>query len=258
MLDPNAIDDFVDNDFVDDDQQHFVGDEAAIRLAELTSAAQRAIGFIEQAQHTGGGWRYQPGRPGDTSIVGWQMMALKSGYLADLQLDPQTVAKSVQFLDFVSEDQIGSLYGYMNGGRAAQVAMSSRVRATTPCGLLCRMYTGWERDREGIVVGVERLQRWAKPKQGLYFYYYATQVMHHYGGSPWQEWNGWMRDYLVKRQSRRGSEAGSWYLNGSHDNAGRFYCTSMAAMTLEIYYRYVPIYSEEAVEVASTPGSGRE
>jgi len=240
------------------EQQHRVGVESTIEFDELEAAAQRAIWFIERAQHAGGGWRYRPGQRGDTSVVGWQMMALKSGYLAELSLHPDTLTKAVSFLDAAAEDRIGSCYGYLRGNGAAQVPMHQSIGATTPIGLLCRMYTGWEHDREGITVGVERLERWARPKQGLYYYYYATQVMHHYGGIPWQKWNHWMRDYLVKKQSRQGSEAGSWILDGPHDTAGRLYCTSMAAMTLEIYYRYVPIYSEEAVEVASSTRRGNE
>ena len=49
--------------------------------------AQRAINWIVRAQHrssgrNGGGWRYEPGPPGDTSVVGWQLMAPASGRMA--------------------------------------------------------------------------------------------------------------------------------------------------------------------------------
>ena len=189
-------------------------------------------------------------------MVGWQMMALTSAHLAGLQVDPQTIDRATRFLDSVSEDRIGSCYGYQGGARRARVAMTSPINATTPIGLLCRMYTGWDRNREGIRLGVQRINRWARPKHGLYFYYYATQVMHHHGGSPWHTWNEWMRDHLVGTQSRTGAETGSWCLAGSHDNAGRLYCTAMAAMTLEVYYRYLPIYGDEATAQPPAPGLG--
>ena len=43
----------------------------------LREPAQRAIDFIVEAQHPAGGWRYRPGEPGDTSVLGWQVMALR-------------------------------------------------------------------------------------------------------------------------------------------------------------------------------------
>jgi len=230
-----------------------------VTLPSLTRAAQEAITFIERAQHTGGGWRYRPRQAGDTSVVGWQLMALKSAHLAGLDVDPKVAARAVRFLDFVAEDRVGSCYGYTYGNKRPYLEKSAPITATTPIGLLCRMYTGWERRRPGLSHGVERLSFWARPGMGLYHDYYATQVMHHYGGPPWEKWNVFMRDYLVQTQSREGSELGSWALDGRHDDAGRLYCTALAAMTLEVYYRYSPIYGKASVSATSkgkAPGGG--
>jgi hypothetical protein len=84
----------------------------------------------------------------------------------------------------------------------------------------------------------------------MYYNYYATQVMHHWGGKPWERWNGVMREYLIHTQSQRGHEKGRWWFNGSDPGSsagGRLYCTAMAAMTLEVYYRHMPLYRDQAV-----------
>ena len=62
----------------------------------------------------------------------------------------------------------------------------------------------------------------------------------------WAQWNITNRDYLVREQSKEGHEKGSWYFARSHfkEVGGRLYCTAMATLTLEVYYRFMPIYSD--------------
>ncbi|MCP4098114.1 MAG: terpene cyclase/mutase family protein, partial [Planctomycetaceae bacterium] len=70
---------------------------------ELVNYAQGTLWYIEQAQDpVGGGWRYQPRQPGDTSAVGWQLMALKSGKISGLAIQPKTYKLVEKFLDSVS------------------------------------------------------------------------------------------------------------------------------------------------------------
>ncbi|MFH1266905.1 MAG: hypothetical protein ABIK89_14345, partial [Planctomycetota bacterium] len=81
----------------------------------------------------------------------------------------------------------------------------------------------------------------------MYYNYYATQVMRHWGGPEWEKWNPKMRDYLVATQSNQGTESGSWYFAGGHgETGGRLYNTAVALMTLEVYYRYMPLYRQRA------------
>ncbi len=85
----------------------------------------------------------------------------------------------------------------------------------------------------------------------MYYNYYATQVMHHYGGAPWERWNERMRDKLIDSQSKKGHEKGSWMFAGGHGkSAGRLYMTSMAAMMLEVYYRHMPLYKDNSAEIS--------
>ena len=87
--------------------------------SQLLQPAQFALNFISYAQDpVGGGWRYEPKQAGDTSVLGWQLMACKSGHMAYLKVPRRTILGASKFLDFV-QDANGSQYGYtVPGGRA--------------------------------------------------------------------------------------------------------------------------------------------
>ena len=196
-----------------------------------------------QAQDpVGGGWRYAPKQPGDTSAVGWQLMALKSGNMAFLHVNPLTVKKASAFLDSVQSDD-GAAYGYIDAKTPGD--------ARNAVGLLCRMYLGWKKNHPAMERGVANLAK-GGPSNDLYHDYYATQVLHHMEGETWVSWNNTMRDMLVSTQGKKGHETGSWFegVNGGvgGDAVGRLYCTSLSTMILEVYYRHLPIYGQQSVE----------
>ncbi len=216
----------------------------------LREPAQAVINYIVEAQDKiGGGWRYHPQTPGDTSVVGWQLMALKSAQMAYLRVPPVTLRKTEYFLDSVQGDR-GAVYGYQRP--------DARRPPTTAIGLLCRMYLGWDHDSKPLERGVHILgtigPSTAKTamRNNMYYNYYATQVMHHWGGYPWERWNAVMREYLIETQSTAGHEKGSWYFDGADHGSGaggRLYCTAMGAMILEVYYRHMPLYREQSLNV---------
>jgi hypothetical protein len=211
----------------------------------LREPAQLAIGFIVDAQHSAGGWRYQPKERGDTSVVGWQIMALRSAQMANLDVPPDVLERAMKYLDDAQTDSLGGRYAYMPGNRANEVMTAEA--------LLCRQYAGWPQDHPGLVDGVEHLLQRHLPRPGdrinMYYVYYATQVMHHMGGQSWEDWNYRVRDILVDLQATKGHEAGSWAPQVGHDEAGgRLYQTALAVCTLEVYYRHLPLYRQLAVE----------
>jgi hypothetical protein len=215
----------------------------------LAVPTQQAINYIVTAQCADGGWRYQPrdASGGDTSVVGWQVMALKSAYMGHLIVPPQTINGSSLFLDKVQSNG-GAMYGYQGP--------STRVRpACTAAGLLCRMYLGWDKNHPGLQKGVETLVDIGVRKDNIYYDYYAAQVLRHVGGPEWDKFNTELRDWLVETQSQSGGSKGSWYFPqaGMHTGpkeGGRLAATSFATMILEVYYRHMPLYAEQEEEDA--------
>jgi hypothetical protein len=204
----------------------------------LQMPAQYVLNFIMDSQDpVGGGWGYSPKTAGDTSIVGWQLMALKSGNMAYLEINPATIKKAIGFLDSV-EDDSGAFYGYRGPGRGA---------GTTAVGLLCRMYLGWKKDHPALQRGVEFMAKQG-PNTNLYYSYYATQIMHHMEGEVWQAWNTKMKKMLLESQATEGHEAGSWGKGFGGHGPGRLYHTCLATMMLEVYYRHLPIYRGQATD----------
>ncbi len=194
--------------------------------------AQQVLKFIAYAQDpVGGGWRYAPRQPGDTSVCGWQLAALEAGKLGRLQVSDETLRKAGLFLDGVQAAG-GAHYGYTNPGSG---------QATTAIGLLGRMTLGWKRDKAALQQGVKWLGNRGVSPTNLYYNYYATQAMRQYGGEPWKKWNSRLQEQFVGTQAKDGHAAGSWSgAKGDHGTArgGRIYATSMILLMLEVYYRY--------------------
>jgi hypothetical protein len=230
----------------------------------LLPYAQASINFISAAQLFDGGWRYEPPPDqrggGDTSVVGWQIMALKSASMGyQLHVESRTLIRAYEFLNKVQNDN-GAAYGYV-------VRNDRRPDgATTAIGLLCRMYygpsAGWDKENPALQRGVQNLSRRgpsmdAKDERtDMYYNYYATQVMRHWEGEEWEKWNKVMRDYLIATQAKSGAETGSWYFNDPSDHGAlgqRLYVTSLATMTLEVYYRHFPLYQKTTTEAEFKP-----
>jgi hypothetical protein len=211
----------------------------------LKASAQRAVNYIVKVQDpAGGGWRYFPRQAGDTSVTGWQLMALKSGQMAGLAVPKKTLTMADCFLDSVESSSKGG-YKYLPTDEKERVSM-------TAVALLCRQYSGVGPRNPALIAGVQRLKAVPPGRGGLYYEYYATQVMHHMQGDAWRYWNlgpdgsgrGGMRDTLIARQDvgatpRHGHQAGSW---APEADGGRVMSTSLSLLCLEVYYRHLPLY----------------
>jgi hypothetical protein len=215
----------------------------------LRISAQKAVNYIVDAQDpSGGGWRYSPREPGDTSVTGWALMALQSAQMAGLSVPAVTFRKVDKFLDSVEASGRGG-YEYRPGDNESP--------SMTAVGMLCREYRGYRPNNPGLLAGVERLKKAPPGKTGnLYYEYYATQVMHHMGGESWKFWNegpdgkSGIRDTLISKQelgdSGKKGNAGSWApVDPFTQQGGRIMATSLSLLTLEVYYRHLPLYRRD-------------
>ncbi|MAV35629.1 MAG: squalene--hopene cyclase [Planctomycetaceae bacterium] len=200
--------------------------------------AQLAVDYALKIQAPEGGWRYIPGQGTDTSVTGWFVMGLQSALMAGLEVPSPALARIGEYLDMVTTDG-GSNYSYrVNNG--AMISMTAEA-------LLCRQYLGWRREDPRLVRGVDEILRhpidWEN-STNVYYWYYATQVLHHMEGASWHQWNKIMRDSLPRRQVQTGREKGSWNPRGDRwgHQGGRLYMTCLCTYMLEVYYRHLPIY----------------
>jgi hypothetical protein len=206
-------------------------------------AAQRAVDYCVRIQSPEGGWRYVPGSDSDMSVTGWFVMALQSARMAGIEVPSPVFEKIERFLDSVSR---GDEHGYDVGSRYGYRPRDGATLPLTAEGLLCRQYLGWPHDDPRLNAGVEYLS--ANPpawdKRNVYYWYYATQVLHHMEGKPWKDWNEEMRVLLPAHQEKRGRERGSWDPKGDRwgDAGGRLYVTCLSLYVLEVYYRHLPLY----------------
>ncbi|HND55173.1 MAG TPA: terpene cyclase/mutase family protein, partial [Pirellulaceae bacterium] len=224
----------------------------------LKDPAQKAVDFIIAAQNKErGGWRYAPGVGADTSVSGWMLMALKSGELAGLNVPPNTYLSVRKWLDGAQASATEKhLYRYnpLAPDTEAQRHGRAPTRTMTSVGLLMRLYLGWRRDNPDMVKGADyllaappKLGTLREPERDTYYWYYATQVMFHMGGEKWQAWNNRLHPLLTSTQLKQGPLAGSWDPRTPVPDrwaihAGRLYVTTLNLLSLEVYYRHLPIY----------------
>jgi len=204
----------------------------------LVPYVRDAVRFLETSQDMhGGGWRYLPGQPGDTTVTAWQLAALKSAALAGVEVPSPTIHGICEFLDRVQVNG-GEGYGYL--------APQKNRTCTSAIGLLCRIYTNWP-EQETLDRGLAKLAARGPDHEAVYQNFYLSQALLLRNHPLWPRWNTKNRDHLVARQDRVGHESGSWsFADTDTAPGGRLGHTALAILTLEVYYRLLPIYTEEA------------
>jgi len=171
--------------------------------------------------------------------MGWQIMALTSAKRAGLDVPEEAFEIAGRWLDLVHRPSRPGTYAYQPR-REVTPAMTAE-------GMFIRQLLGAARDeprmRGSAAYILEHSPSWADDAN-TYYWYYATLALFQHQGSEWRQWNEGIKVLLVDRQRQDGRAAGSWDPDGRWAGvAGRVYQTAIATLTLEVYYRYLPLYA---------------
>ncbi len=224
--------------------------------SRLRPPVEKAVGFLVRSRAVDGlAWRYAPGAPsGDTSILGWAVMALKSARTVGIPIPPDTQAGILSWLKKVSKGPNGGLaiYNFDAGATKPTPTMTAEAWA---CRQFLEVGGPGPASEEAAAYLLENGSD--RGEYNIYYLYYGTLAMYQHGGDAWSTWNARVRDDVVARQRAKGHMAGSWDPDDSPygTKGGRIYGTALATLTLEVYYRFLRLYEPSPPPaVAPAPG----
>lgn len=219
-------------------------------------AGQRAILYLSKIQQAGGGWDYYdiPSQRNDTSITGWVIMAFHSARYAHLEIPDATLKRAKSFLHCMYNQHGSFLYNNLEDQTGAGM---------TGVGALCLLYLEEKPTSLLMQQCLRTLKKypphWQKLTQTrqlsvehpdiynytLYAWYYATLCFFHVGGEAWSDWNEKLKVALLPTQQNKDCKKGSWdpvEAFFASTFGGRIYATTLNLLSLEVYYRYLPLY----------------
>ncbi len=210
--------------------------------SRLLPVAKRAVQFILDAQNPGAAWRYNPREDNDTSVTGWQILALKSAELAGIAIPQKHYRWTQMWLDQVRSGEEGGLYLY-RAGHAVTPVMTAE-------GWFCQLFMGEQAktrgQQESTDYVMQHLPVWSLEVPGainFYYWYYATLSLHLSGSDSFGLWNDALTTALLKGRVTEGPAAGTWDpVSHVGVRGGRIYSTAVATLCLEVYYRFLPFY----------------
>ncbi len=221
------------------------------KVPSLKPAMEKALQILVDGQQTSGGYdyNYKKGARWDLSVACWNYQAMKAGYVAGADVDglEKAMEKGINFMRNVSFSKTNNKFGYASPGSGSDYLQGA--------GTLCLQLLGDGRCYEAKM-GIKYIREkckvvWNDPKRKvqsasgnpLYGWYYQTQAMFHEGKNTWKEWNSMFAPELIKYQHRDGYWECPSQVEGKFNcNYDKWYTTTLAALSLQVYYRYLPTY----------------
>jgi len=211
---------------------------------EARRAAQDGLDYILARQPAHGGFSYS-GAGNDMSVTGWQVMAIKSAIIAKLRVSKAAREKVNTLLRVCMSSNYATPYRFDPSGRT-----TGGTPRMTAVSLVARLFMGHRYSAPDCAGQAKWLTRGGRHLQvaargaDYYYIYYVSMAMFQMGGRYWQEWNRAFNKPLIARQVRTGPNKGSWAVEGSAygRHGGRVYTTAMGLLSLEVYFKHLPMY----------------
>jgi hypothetical protein len=239
---------------------------------DLKDPAQRSMNKVMETQASDPkaadqaygklGWDYGKANAdrSDSSVSGWNVMALKSGLAAGLDVSAgingaknwlEVVWKATNpnwaTLDvYTGESRFPYTYKASDGSVSIG-AVGAPSHDLACVGMVSCVFLGHHagdpmlETLANYVVKNQQPTSWAN--MHLYYAYYNTLGMFQVGGEKWKIWNGTVRDLFVDNQRKGdGCFDGSWNWADTQKwhgvEVGRVLSTTYCILSLEVYYRY--------------------
>lgn len=228
----------------------------------LKSPAQKGVDLIlahQTKDKTGGyglGWDYSNPNPArnDASVSGWCCMALKSAAAGGLNIGNGMEGAKVYLerawkdvnKDFKPNDPYTDVSEFPYSWNPENGVVDNLN--LSPVGALMAVFLGHKGDDPMLNSLANSIMKKYFPTKypcNTYYLYYDTLAIFQVGGDRWQQWNKTVRDMLVGAQRKAdGCFDGSWDFEGTvfpGHKAGRILSTAYCCLSLEVYYRYLPV-----------------
>jgi hypothetical protein len=200
---------------------------------EVRDAIRKAVTLTSQGQSPQGGWTYIPGGGDEGSVTVTQVQALRAAHNAGFLVPRAVIEEAANYLEKCRTPEGGIAYSLGSGGgprlpisAAAVATLYNAGQYDSPIATDCLKYVwGQFRAQEG----------WQKGGgHTFYAHLYAAQGFYLAGDEYWDAYFPPTRDLLIAMQGGDGS----W--NG--DGIGAVYGTAIAAIILQLPFKYLPIF----------------
>lgn len=220
-------------------------------VSMLGDKMNKCVRVLIDGQQDGGSYNYKYNRNQerqDLSFAGWNYQALKAAYGAGCEEKGlnEAIYKAIEWLKNNSVDD--AKFPYSTKNNEPSTAKSKHTMRAV--GVLCLQLFGEggageiKDDLNDIAKGDLANLNWNNPpKESLYGWYYATQAMFQAGGAKWRPWNRKFQKEIGDAQHPEGY----WVYPGDYhggnvgdDITQKVYATTLCALMLTVYYRYLP------------------